>query len=121
MDPKPPLIFGLPYDIPSSKMVVYLALIPVPKELRAEVIHFLRTSLGIAKKDIMYIGRLLSTELITVSLPPIERCFPFQLASLFSTRFSTIFQSKLLYFLKCIGRTRYFRGKSLCLHPNYSK
>ena len=68
----------------------------------------------------MYIGRLLNTDLISVSRPPIERCFPFQLLSYFSKRSSIIFQSEFRNFLKWIGMPRYFSGRSPCLQPNKS-
>jgi hypothetical protein len=52
-----------------------------------------------AKNDIMYIVRLLNTELINVSLPLMDICFPFELLSHFSKRSATIFPSELLRFL----------------------
>jgi len=49
------------------------------------------------KEESINIKRL-NTELIITSLPPIDKCLPFQLLSLFCIRSSTFFQSLLFSF-----------------------
>jgi hypothetical protein len=70
-----------------------------------------------AKKDIMYISRLLSTELINVSFPQIERCFPFQLLSIFQIVPPLFFSMCCLF--SCSGLE--FLGILMGLHQSYTQ
>jgi hypothetical protein len=69
------------------------------------------------KKDIIYIGRLLRTELIKVRRPPMERCFPFQLLSLFSKRSPTLSQSRFLNFFEVIWDAKVIDWKFVGFAP----
>jgi hypothetical protein len=68
MNSKTPLILGLTQHTPFGKTILSLFAITLLKKVLIEssLVKNLSTPLGIAKKDIIYIGKLLSTELISV-------------------------------------------------------
>ena len=90
---------------------------PCQKNLDLNLSRFLRTPLGISKKGIMNMGRLLSTEFKRTSLPPKDKYFTFQQESFFSKRSSIFLHSKFRSYLWCIGIPRYLKGYSPALQP----
>jgi hypothetical protein len=58
-----------------------------------EVIYFFKESFGTSKKESINMGTLVSTELISTNLPPIDMYFSFQLLSFFSILSSIFSQS----------------------------
>jgi hypothetical protein len=77
----------------------------------------LSTPTGISKKDIRIIGKLVRTELISISLSPYDNNFPIQLFNLTSKRSSTGFHSPFFSLRKWIRIPKYLNRKMPDSHP----
>ena len=71
------LFFRLTHEIPFGQTVLLFMFVALPKETKSEVIKFFEDAFRNCEKDIIYIGRILRTESIKISLPPNEKFLSF--------------------------------------------
>jgi len=93
--PRPPGSLGLHRILHFESLYFLLCPSSCQKNLDLKKLSFLRTSFGISKKQSIYTDRLLSTELIKVSLPPWSNLL-FHVLSCCTNLSSITFRSLLL-------------------------
>ena len=108
--PRPPCSFGRHKISHLASLYLCLSVVPFQKNLDLKWSRFLSTPLGISKKDIMNMGRLLKIELSRTNIPPYDKYFAFQQESFYWNRSSTFLHSEFRSCLWCIGIPRYLKG-----------
>ena len=118
MTPRPPWSLGQKRISHLAKRYFFLSKSPCQKKCDLYWSSFLRTPLGISKKDNMNVSRLLiSTEFRRTNLSSYDKCLAFQHVNFFSKCSSTFLELILWSYLWCIGIPKYLKGYSPALHP----